>query len=273
VIEIYNERIRDLLDPAKENLQVRRAAPAKGVPALVPPALPALLPPSRSALFHFPTSCVLSPAATQVTHDRERGIVVANATAQPVANERDCVELMQRGIAARAVSATAMNAGSSRSHCVVYLIVERAFADGRIECGKLCLVVRVEGDRREWCVREDVWGPHPCTQLPHLQAGSVQCGRDFLAPSKPNIPCHLPTATCLPACWVRVQDLAGSERQDKTAAVGLTAVEGSQINKSLSALGNVVNALTDPRGKAHVPFRSVAAHSTQNSHMQCQLHC
>lgn len=37
--------------------------------------------------------------------------------------------------------------------------------------------------------------------------------------------------------------------------MGLTAAEGSQINKSLSALGNVVNALTDPRGKLHVPYR------------------
>jgi hypothetical protein len=52
-----------------------------------------------------------------------------------------------------------------------------------------------------------------------------------------------------------LQDLAGSERQDKTGAVGVTASEGSQINKSLSALGNVVNALTDARGKQHVPFR------------------
>lgn len=55
--------------------------------------------------------------------------------------------------------------------------------------------------------------------------------------------------------WIAAQDLAGSERQDKTGAVGLTAAEGSQINRSLSALGNVVNALTDPRGKAHIPFR------------------
>ena len=67
--------------------------------------------------------------------------MVAEATELPVRNERDCVELMQRGIAARAVSATAMNAGSSRSHCVVYLVVERAFPDGRTEFGKLCLVV------------------------------------------------------------------------------------------------------------------------------------
>lgn len=200
MIEIYNERIRDLLDPAKENLQVRRAAPAKGVPALVPPALPALLPPSRSALFHFPTSCVLSPAATQVTHDRERGIVVANATAQPVANERDCVELMQRGIAARAVSATAMNAGSSRSHCVVYLIVERAFADGRIECGKLCLVVRVEGDRMEWCVREDLWGPihaHSCRSCRQVVCSVAVISWPQASQTSPAIS-PLPPA-CLPA--------------------------------------------------------------------------
>ncbi|KAL4452306.1 hypothetical protein ABPG75_007968 [Micractinium tetrahymenae] len=146
VIEIYLERIKDLLDPSKDNLQV--------------------------------------------IQDPVRGITVAEATELPVANERDCVELMQRGIAARAVSATAMNAGSSRSHCVVYLVVERSYPDGRTEFGKLCLV-----------------------------------------------------------------DLAGSERQDKTQAVGLTTTEGSQINKSLSALGNVVNTLTDPRGKSHVPYR------------------
>ncbi|BDA49789.1 Kinesin heavy chain [Coccomyxa sp. Obi] len=49
-------------------------------------------------------------------------------------------------------------------------------------------------------------------------------------------------------------DLAGSERQDRTGAEGVTFEEGKLINKSLSALGNVVNALTDGRS-AHVPYR------------------
>ena len=31
-------------------------------------------------------------------------------------------------------------AGSSRSHCVVYLMAEKAFPDGRLEYGKLSLV-------------------------------------------------------------------------------------------------------------------------------------
>ncbi len=47
---------------------------------------------------------------------------------------------------------------------------------------------------------------------------------------------------------------AGSERQDRTGAEGVTFEEGKLINKSLSALGNVVNALTEGRS-AHIPYR------------------
>lgn len=54
-------------------------------------------------------------------------------------------------------------------------------------------------------------------------------------------------------CNVQV-DLAGSERQTKSAAEGQTLEEGKLINKSLSALGNVVNALTDGKS-SHVPYR------------------
>ena len=40
-------------------------------------------------------------------------------------------------------------------------------------------------------------------------------------------------------------DLAGSERQSKTGASGQQLKEGAAINLSLSALGNVINALTE----------------------------
>eukprot|EP00210_Caulerpa_lentillifera_P004805 g4587.t1 len=49
-------------------------------------------------------------------------------------------------------------------------------------------------------------------------------------------------------------DLAGSERQTKTGTTGLQFDEGILINKSLSALANVICALTDGRSK-HVPYR------------------
>lgn len=49
-------------------------------------------------------------------------------------------------------------------------------------------------------------------------------------------------------------DLAGSEKVGKTGASGQTLEEAKKINKSLSALGMVINALTDGKTK-YVPYR------------------
>lgn len=49
-------------------------------------------------------------------------------------------------------------------------------------------------------------------------------------------------------------DLAGSERQKKTGASGALLKEGAKINLSLSALGNVISALSEGKSK-HVPYR------------------
>eukprot|EP00163_Fabomonas_tropica_P012088 TRINITY_DN2320_c0_g1_i1.p1 TRINITY_DN2320_c0_g1~~TRINITY_DN2320_c0_g1_i1.p1 ORF type:complete len:920 (+),score=173.05 TRINITY_DN2320_c0_g1_i1:468-3227(+) len=57
---------------------------------------------------------------------------------------------------------------------------------------------------------------------------------------------------------VHLVDLAGSERQDKTHLAGTDMMkESSSINKSLSALGNVIMALADvAHGKSrHIPYR------------------
>lgn len=55
---------------------------------------------------------------------------------------------------------------------------------------------------------------------------------------------------------INLVDLAGSERASKTGASGDTLKEAISINQSLSALGNVINALTDPKFKGHIPYRS-----------------
>ena len=44
-------------------------------------------------------------------------------------------------------------------------------------------------------------------------------------------------------------DLAGSERIRITGTRGQQLEESKKINKSLSCLGNVINALTDKKGK------------------------
>uniref|UniRef100_A0A674AJZ7 Kinesin-like protein n=1 Tax=Salmo trutta TaxID=8032 RepID=A0A674AJZ7_SALTR len=51
-------------------------------------------------------------------------------------------------------------------------------------------------------------------------------------------------------------DLAGSERASATNAKGARQREGANINRSLLALGNVINSLADPKSKkAHIPYR------------------
>lgn len=53
-------------------------------------------------------------------------------------------------------------------------------------------------------------------------------------------------------------DLAGSERAAKTNNRGARLVEGANINKSLLALGNCINALSKGSGKqrVYVPYRN-----------------
>jgi kinesin family protein 18/19 len=54
-------------------------------------------------------------------------------------------------------------------------------------------------------------------------------------------------------------DLAGSERASNTNNRGLRLVEGANINKSLLALGNCINALCDQTRNniknGHIPYR------------------
>ncbi len=48
-------------------------------------------------------------------------------------------------------------------------------------------------------------------------------------------------------------DLAGSETVKKTGAAGTVLKEAQHINRSLSALGNVINALTSVGATAAPP--------------------
>ena len=74
-----------------------------------------------------------------------------------------------------------------------------------------------------------------------------------LSVSPPSVQIRGEKKNLIPASLSLI-DLAGSERLDRTNACGETAKEGIFINKSLSALGDVINAKCTKA--AHIPFRN-----------------
>jgi len=123
----------------------------------------------------------------------DRGVFVDGLKEEVVNDVETMNDVMERGEGHRTVGATAMNAGSSRSHSIYSVVVE--------------------------------------------EYGEGEDGKDHLRAGKLNL-----------------VDLAGSETVAKTGATGNRMKEGVNINKSLSALGNVISALVEGKGK-HIPYR------------------
>ncbi|XP_017699646.3 kinesin-like protein KIN-14P [Phoenix dactylifera] len=126
----------------------------------------------------------------EIRNSSQKGLNVPDANLVPVASTSDVIELMNLGQKNRAVSSTAMNDRSSRSHC--------------------CLTIHVQGR--------------------DLTSGNILRG-------------------CM-----HLVDLAGSERVDKSKVKGDRLKEAQHINKSLSALGDVISALAQKN--THVPYRN-----------------
>ncbi|XWS57460.1 hypothetical protein CRYUN_Cryun09bG0175800 [Craigia yunnanensis] len=126
----------------------------------------------------------------EIRNGSQNGINVPDASLVHVSSTLDVINLMNLGQKNRAVSATAMNDRSSRSHS--------------------CLTVHVQGK--------------------DLTSGNILRGSMHLV------------------------DLAGSERVDKSEVTGDRLKEAQHINKSLSALGDVISSLTSKN--SHVPYRN-----------------
>ena len=143
-----------------------------------------------------------------------------------------------------------MNRASSRSHAICLLTVERTLRKGTEHIAKTAkeanptLANQREGVdasvAAENFVTEDYDEDDDVATSEEQDFGNMlhTTGNDLLLRGR-----------------ISICDLAGSERIKKTNASGDRLNEAQQINLSLLELGNVIQALTDPK-RSHVPFRN-----------------
>jgi len=151
-----------------------------------------------------------------IREDRKRGVFVEGLSEWVVRSPAEIYGLMERGGSVRATGSTKMNELSSRSHAVFIIIVEQS-----------CTVVgEDEQDQR-----------------------SAANGNNKAAADKKRIKQSFKVGK------LNLVDLAGSERVRLSGATGQRLEESKKINQSLAALGNVISALIDIKGRSHIPYR------------------
>eukprot|EP01028_Stygiella_incarcerata_P011389 TRINITY_DN6437_c1_g1_i1.p1 TRINITY_DN6437_c1_g1~~TRINITY_DN6437_c1_g1_i1.p1 ORF type:complete len:1007 (-),score=355.63 TRINITY_DN6437_c1_g1_i1:282-3302(-) len=155
----------------------------------------------------------------QIREDKKRGVFVEGLSEWVVRSPQEVYGLMQRGGSVRATGTTRMNELSSRSHAIFLIIVEQAQALGDGEVPPETEESSGEAPRS------------PGSGETHVLFKSFKIGK------------------------LNLVDLAGSERVRYSGATGVRLEESKKINQSLSALGNVIAALTDQRGRTHIPYR------------------
>ena len=175
-------------------------------------------------------SDLLKPESTSLSirEDRRRGVHVDGLSEWVVRTPADVYALMERGGAARTTGATKLNELSSRSHAIFQLIVEKSS------------VVVASGTGGGG---DELGG--------EVRAGGAPLPRPLHAPEQKQ-------QQRVSVGKLNLVDLAGSERVHLTGAKGKRLEESKKINQSLSALGNVIAALTDPKGRharPHIPYR------------------
>lgn len=249
VLEIYNEQLRDLLRPSDGGRDA-------GSTAAPPP------PPARgssgSAAMSSATATPPPPSAPVLSiRENEYGVYVHNALRTQVATEQACTSVIYTHAASRVSAATAMNEHSSRSHCVIRILVERSYyLEDAAEDG--------EGNEEEEdedeeegdlaTLEDDDDGRASSAQVSNgtRRAGAAGGGMaSGSAAAAATTGSGKDTSKAKKAVKHRKKvistlnmvDLAGSERVAKTGATGLRMVEGGHINKSLTTLTTVINRL------------------------------
>jgi hypothetical protein len=162
-----------------------------------------------------------------IREDKKRGVFVEGLSEWVVRSPAEIYGLMERGAQMRATGSTKMNEISSRSHAVFIIIAEQSET------------MYVDAQGKEMT-------PEEFSRLMHAHGVNRQQLHSRLEPF---------VRQSFKVGKLNLVDLAGSERVRLSGATGQRLEESKKINQSLSALGNVIAALTDPRGRNHIPYR------------------
>ena len=191
----------------------------------VSPRMRFLVRASYLQIYNEVISDLLKPERTNliIREDKRKGVFVEGLSEWVVRTPQEIYGLMERGGTRRATGSTKMNEMSSRSHAVFIIICEQSEtvymdSEGQ-ELSPEALHSLLNGRKNEDATRN-------ANMKQSFKVGKLN-----------------------------LVDLAGSERVRLTGATGQRLEESKKINQSLAALGNVISALTDVRGRQHIPYR------------------
>ncbi|XP_020488500.2 kinesin-like protein KIF25 [Labrus bergylta] len=183
-------------------------------------------------------------------------IQVTSLTHQPVCNASEVMQIISSVLKFRAHCPTLIHPDSSRSHLVVNLTVSSKSPNA------LALARRLQRAKRDMqqSTQKEWWSPR-C----HRANPSAQHSSDELFASSSSSPCPSPSLSPCPSprpsmsqapfkTKLQLVDLAGSECVGMSGVSGAALWEVSCINRSLSALADVLGALAEHR--PHVPYRN-----------------
>lgn len=173
-------------------------------------------------IYNETISDLLRPERTNlaIREDAKRGVFVEGLSEWVVRSPAEVHALMARGRAVRATGATRLNEASSRSHAVLTITIER------------------------------------CASV--VGGGGGVGGGEERSGSK-NDTSSSAASSAVRVGKLHLVDLAGSERVAITGATGKRLQESKRINASLSALGNVIAALTAHSAAADAGSSSISS--------------
>ncbi|KFO37424.1 Kinesin-like protein KIF25 [Fukomys damarensis] len=185
-------------------------------------------------------STVLSGVKGEVVTTQDGWTEVPLLTHRVVTSVLEFVELIHGGLQLRERNPTLVHADSSRSHLIITVTLTAAtsLASTDQQPGQILPGKRRTGTGKRWSPAQQA-SPEP---IPMEPAGNMK------------------------QVWSTLQlvDLAGSECAGVSGVTGLALRETSFINRSLSALADVLAALSERRG--HIPYRnSKLTHLLQDS--------